>query len=168
MSKANLSIVAQSTVTEVLKDLGTAIGQSIKTNEVIDTKIAALRELKVTTLGDTRKDKNAAFLRDTIVACGVSKETAKVYLSYVRYALENNKPFSNNVSRDNANAKGDAKKKGEAKSDADKMIAALLNVWKLSDAAEECLIAIETIMADGTPLIDAISEVLREAGEKLE
>lgn len=166
MSKANLSIVAQSNVTEVLKDLGTAIGQSIKVSEVIDTKIAALRELKVTTLGDTRKDKNAAFLRDTIVACGVSKDTAKVYLSYVRYALENNKPFSNNVSQDKKRA--DAKKKAEEKTDADKMIAALLNVWKLSDAAEECLIAIETIMADGTPLIDAIAEVLREAGEKLE
>lgn len=166
MSKANLSIVAQSNVTEVLKDLGNAIGQSIKVSEVIDTKIAALRELKVTTLGDTRKDKNAAFLRDTIVACGVSKETAKVYLSYVRYALENNKPFSNNVSQDKKRA--DAKKKAEEKTDADKMIAALLNVWKLSDAAEECLIAIETIMADGTPLIDAIAEVLREAGEKLE
>jgi hypothetical protein len=78
------------------------------------------------------------------------------------------------VSQDKKRA--DAKKaKGNdtaEKSDDEKMIAALLNVWKMSDAAADILIQIETAMApdeDGNvmPLIDAIAEILTMHGEDL-
>lgn len=175
MAKANntLSIVSTVNASEVLtiiKSLGEAIGHSIKASEVINTKIDALREAGVKTLGDVRKDTNSRALKDSIEGTGVKPDTAKVYLSYVRYALENNKPFSNNVSQDKKRA--DAKKaKGNdtaEKSDAEKMVGALLNVWKLSDAAEDILIEVEAMLTDNTPLIDAIAEVLKAHGEKLD
>ena len=167
-----LAIVSASNVSnifEVIKSLGEAIGQSIKASDVINTKIAALREMGVKTLGDTRKDANARTLKDSIVATGVKADTAKVYLSYVRVALESGNPFSTNVSQDKKRA--DAKKaKGNdtaEKSDDEKMIAALLNVWKMSDAASDILIQIETAMAGDVPLIDAIADVLTAHGEDL-
>lgn len=178
MAKTNLAIVAASNASNIfdtIKDLGVAIGQSIKASDVINTKIAALREMGVKTLGDTRKDANARTLKDAIVGTGVKADTAKVYLSYVRAALETGNPFSTNVSQDKKRA--DAKKaKGNdtaEKSDDEKMIAALLNVWKMSDAAADVLIEIETAMApdeDGNavPLIDAIADVLKMHGEKLD
>lgn len=172
MAKANtlaiVSTVNTTSILDTLKELGTAIKASADSVGVIDEKIKVLKDNKVQTLGDTRKDTNAKFLLDHFIALGVAKTTAKNYLSDVRYAMENNAPFTFNSARAKSkDAKPAQKGKGETKSDADKMIGALLNVWKLSDAAEECLIMIETIMADGTPLIDAIAEVLREAGEDL-
>ena len=177
MAKA-LTIVSTvsnaSNIFDTIKSLGVAIGDSIKSSEIIDTKIKALRELNVKTLGDTRKDANAKALKDAIVGTGVKDATAKVYLSYVRTALESGNPFSTNVSQDKKRA--DAKKaKGNdtaEKSDDEKMIAALLNVWKMSDAAADILIEIETAMApdeDGNvmPLIDAIAEILTMHGEDL-
>jgi hypothetical protein len=171
-AKSNLAIVSASNVSNIfdaIKELGEAIGQSIKASDVINTKIAALRELGVKTLGDTRKDANARSLKDAIMGTGVKSDTAKVYLSYVRVSLESGNPFSTNVSQDKKRA--DAKKsKGNdtaEKSDAEKMIAALLNVWKMSDVAADVLIEIETAMAADVPLIDAIADVLTAHGEDL-
>jgi hypothetical protein len=50
------------------------------------------------------------------------------------------------------------------KTDTDKMVSALLNVWKLSDLGNEVLVQVEQTMADGTPLIDAIVDVLKFHG----
>jgi hypothetical protein len=51
--------------------------------------------------------------------------------------------------------------------DVEKMVGALLTVWKLSDVGNDVLIQIETAMVDGTPLIDAIEDVLRFHGAEL-
>jgi hypothetical protein len=169
MSKANLAIVHADTsaVFTAIKDTAKAIKGAADGLAIVNEKIKTLRGLGVTSLGDMRKDTNARTFHDAFVAEGVSKATAKNYVSDVRFALENDVPFVFNAARAKAKGKGDTKKAGEAKSDYEKMIAALLNVWKMSDTAEEVLIMIETLMADGTPLIDAIAEVLKEAGEDL-
>jgi hypothetical protein len=176
MAKANtLSIVATVNTTSILdtlKELGTAIKAAADSSGVIDEKIKVLKDNKVQTLGDTRKDSNAKFLLDHFIALGVAKTTAKNYLSDVRYAMENNAPFTFNSARAKSKDAKPAKKgKGNntaEKSDAEKMIDTLKNVWVLSDAAEDILIEVEAMMANNTPLIDAIAEVLKAHGEKLE
>jgi len=174
MSKANTT-----SILDTLKELGTAIKAAADSSGVIDEKIKVLKDNKVQTLGDTRKDSNAKFLLDHFIALGVAKTTAKNYLSDVRYAMENNTPFTFNSAREkskDAKAKGVQKGKGNntaEKSDAEKMIDTLKNVWVLSDAAEDILIEVEAMLAPDekgnvTPLIDAIAEVLKAHGEKLD
>jgi hypothetical protein len=159
------------------KSTGAAVIAAANSNAVIDEKIKTLKTLGVKTLGDTRKDANAQALKDYFVGNGVKATTAKNYLSDVRFAFENNAPFVFNAKRAET-AKGKTAQKGKGndtaeKSDAKKMIATLLNVWKLSDAAADILIEIETAMApdengDIMPLIDAIADVLQAHGEKLD
>ena len=176
MSKAKLSVIAAANVSDIfatIKDLGAAVIAAANSNAVIDEKIKMLKGLGVKTLGDTRKDANAQTLKDYFVSNGVKATTAKNYLSDVRFAFENDAPFTFNAKRAEAAAKGkDAKKaKGNdtaEKSDDEKMIAALLNVWKMSDAAADVLIEVETAMANDVPLIDAIADVLQAHGEKLD
>ena len=178
MSKAKLSIVSEvnaASVLDVLKALGAAVVAAASSSAVVDDKITALKELGVTTLGDTRKDKNAQALKDYFVGAGVKANTAKNYLSDVRFAFENNAPFVFNAQRAaKANdAKGKPAQKGKGnntaeKSDTEKMIDTLKNVWVLSDVAEDVLIEVEAMMANNTPLIDAIAEVLKAHGEKLD
>ena len=180
MSKsAKLSIVAADTsaIVSELKALGAAVKSAADSSAVIDEKIKVLKGLGVKTLGDTRTDANAQTLKDYFMGVGVKAATAKNYLSDIRFAFENNAPFVFNAKRAQA-AKDKAAQKGKGKnnselSDSEKMVSALLNVWKLSDVAEDILIEIEALLVPDDkgnvlPLIDAISEVLKAHGEKLE
>ncbi len=180
MAKANtlaiVSTVNTSAVLEVLNDISVAVKAAAGSFGVVDTKITALKELGVKALGDARTDTNTKHLMDYFVALGVTKSTAKNYVSDVRYAMANNTPFVFNAKRAESNAKAKDTKpaqKGKGnntaeKSDAEKMIDTLKNVWILSDAAEDILIEVEAMMANNTPLIDAIAEVLKAHGEKLD
>lgn len=171
-----LAIVATNAAADILgeiKALGAAVIAAANSNAVIDEKIKTLKGMGVKTLGDTRKDTNAQALKDYFVGNGVKATTAKNYLSDVRFAFENNAPFVFNAKRAETAAKGKPAQKGKGndtaeKSDDEKMIAALLNVWKMSDAAADILIEIETAMANDVPLIDAIADVLTMHGEKLD
>jgi hypothetical protein len=113
MSNAKLAIVATtataSDLLDACKGTAAAIVNTANGLAVIDEKIKTLRGLGVTTLGDTRKDATARMLRDQFKALNVKDATAKNYLSDLRYALENNKPFVFNVARAKAKAKGKTK-----------------------------------------------------------
>jgi hypothetical protein len=112
MSNAKLAIVStvdSSAIFDAIKGTATAIKSAADGVSIVDEKIKALRALGVTTLGDTRKDANARIARDQFKALGVKDATAKNYLSDLRYALENNKPFIFNAARAKAKAKGKTK-----------------------------------------------------------
>lgn len=94
-----------------------------------------------------------------------AKKTRDNYVTAVVDAVNNGTEFSFSASK--GKAKGAKGTKAGDKSPADKMMSALLNVWKLSDVAEECLIAIETAMADGSSLADALEYVLESNGIEL-
>jgi hypothetical protein len=112
MSNAKLAIVStadSSAIFDAIKGTATAIVNTANGLAVIDENIKTLRGLGVTSLGDTRKDANARIAKDQFKALGVKDVTAKNYLSDLRYALENNKPFVFNVARAKAKAKGKTK-----------------------------------------------------------
>ena len=94
-----------------------------------------------------------------------AKKTRDNYVTAVVDAVNNGTEFSFSASK--GKAKGAKGTKASDKSGTEKMISALLNVWKLSDVADSLLVDIETAMADGTPLIEAIEYVLEANGEKL-
>jgi uncharacterized protein YktB (UPF0637 family) len=94
---------------------------------------------------------------------GKAEKTYANYVTAIVASVNDGVPFSFSASK----GKGKGGKANESTSDVEKMISALLNVWKMSDVASDVLVQIETIMADGTPLIDAISDVLRFHGEDL-
>ena len=96
----------------------------------------------------------------------MAKKTRDNYVTAIVDAVNNGTEFSFSASKGKA-SKGKGGKANESTSDVEKMIAALLNVWKMSDVASDVLVQIETVMADGTPLIDAISDVLKYHGEDL-
>jgi hypothetical protein len=96
-----------------------------------------------------------------------AKKTRDNYVTAVVAAVNDGVEFSFSASKGAAAPKGKGGKAAE-KTGTEKMVGALLNVWKLSEVGESTLIEIETIMADGLPLIDAIETVLLAAGEKLD
>jgi len=109
-------------------------------------------------------------ISDTIVALCHDKKAQKTCMNYVTSfvkAVNEGTAFSLSDSKGTAKNKGKGGKANESTSDVEKMVAALLNVWKMSDVASDVLIQIETTMADGTTLIDAISDVLKFHGEDL-
>ena len=97
---------------------------------------------------------------------GKAEKTYANYMTSFVQAVNEGTAFSLSSSKASTKGKGKGTKAGD-KSPADKMMSALLNVWKLSDVAEECLIAIETAMADGSSLADALEYVLESNGIEL-
>jgi hypothetical protein len=97
-----------------------------------------------------------------------AKKTRDNYVTAVVDAVNNGTEFSFSASKGKAAPSKGKGGKATEKTGTEKMIGALLNVWKLSEIGESTLIEIETIMADGLPLIDAIETVLLAAGEKLD
>jgi hypothetical protein len=97
---------------------------------------------------------------------GRAEKTYANYMTAFVASVNDGVAFSLSSSKASTKGKGKGTKAGD-KSPADKMMSALLNVWKLSDVAEECLIAIETAMADGSSLADALEYVLESNGIEL-
>ena len=135
-------------------------------------------------------NESAIVLRDAQISFGKSKKTCqyrvqfadamkvafkgkaeKTYANYMTSfvaAVNEGTAFSLSSSKTSTKGKGKGKgAKSNGTSDVEKMISALLNVWKLSDVADDLLIQVETAMADGSTLADAIEYVLEANGEEL-
>lgn len=166
MSKSNntLSIVAANSfdALDAIKSAAQSIHAGASALEIINTKASELRKNGVKFGKSVKTCVNRLALSDSMASYFKGK-TAKTYANYVTSfvgAVNDGVPFSFSASKGDAAPKGDAQK-AAPKSDAEKMLSALLNVWKLSDVAESLMIEIESALADGTPLADAIAEVLK-------
>jgi len=131
---------------------------------------------------------SAIVLRDAQISFGKSKKTCqyrvqfadamkvafkgkaeKTYANYMTsfvQAVNEGTAFSLSSSKASTKGKGKGTKAGD-KSATDKMLSALLNVWKLSDVAEDVLVQVETALADGSTLADALEYVLEANGIEL-
>ena len=152
----------------IFKSIASAHNSGLTALETIKTHIAVLREAKIV-MG--KSIKTCAYRVQCVDAYAiafpkVAKKTRDNYVTAIVDAVNNGTEFSFSASKGKA-SKGKGGKANESTSDVEKMIAALLNVWKMSDVASDVLVQIETTMADGTTLIDAISDVLKFHGEDL-
>ena len=94
-----------------------------------------------------------------------AKKTRDNYVTAVVDAVNNGAEFSFSASKGKAN--GAKSTKGGETTGFEKMLSALLNVWKLSDVGDDLLIQIETALADDMTLADAIEYVLEASGIEL-
>jgi hypothetical protein len=97
-------------------------------------------------------------------------KSAKTYSNYVTSfvsAVNDGTPFSFSSSKESTKGTKSGAKT-DKKTDAKKMIDALLNVWKLSDVAEDILIEVEVALENGVPLSQAIENVLKAHKVKLD
>jgi hypothetical protein len=131
-----------------LKDNGIVFGKSVKT--------CAYRVMMMDSFASTFKGKS-------------SKTYANYVTSFVG-AVNDNVPFSFSSSKSGTKGTKGTKSgaKTDKKSDAQKMIDTLLNVWKLSDVAEDILIEVEVALEGGVPLAQAIENVLKAHKVKLD
>ena len=153
------------------KSIATAHNAGLTALDIINGQIEALRKAKIT-FGKSKATCN--YRTQCLDAYKVafpnkSKKTLDNYVTAVVAAVNDGVEFSFSASKGKTNgSKDDATtKKSTPKSDVEKMVGALLTVWKLSDVGNDVLIQIETAMVDGTPLIDAIEDVLRFHGAEL-
>jgi hypothetical protein len=163
-SSAKLAIVAASSFDSIgaLKSVANSIHAGASALEIINGKAA---ELRANGVKFGKSIKTCQHRKNFADAMGVffKDRAAKTWANYVTSfvgAVNDGVPFSFSASKGEAAPKADGAKKSSGKTDNEKMLAALLNVWKLSEVAEDLLIQIEGALADGTPLADAIGEVL--------
>ena len=90
---------------------------------------------------------------------GKAEKTYANYVTAIVASVNDGAKFSFSASK----GKGKAGAAVE-KTDTDKIVSALLTVWKMSDLGIEVLVQVEQTMADGTPLVDAIVDVLKFHG----
>ncbi len=172
MSKSNtLSIVAAQSFDAIgaVKSGALAIKSGAEALEIIGSKVAELRANGVTFGKSVKTCQYRRTLADTLGDMLKGKK-AKTYANYVTSfvkAVNEGGEFSFSGSKGEAAPKAEGAQKSAGKTDAEKMLGALLNVWRLSDVAEDVLIQIESALADGTPLADAIGEVLESHGVAL-
>ena len=128
---------------------------------IVETNIAALREAGVK-FGKSKKTcQYRVQLGDAMKAAfaGKAEKTYANYVTAIVASVNDGAKFSFSASK----GKGKAGAAVE-KTDTDKIVSALLTVWKMSDLGIEVLVQVEQTMADGTPLIDAIVDVLKFHG----
>lgn len=160
-SKASVDTIA------LFKGIASAHNAGLSALAVINGHIETLRKAKVTIGASKKTCQYRVQLIDAYKAGfpGKSEKTLANYVTAVADCVNNGTEFSFSASKGKGKGKGG---KATEKTGQEKMIGALLNVWKLSDVGEDVLVEIETIMADAIPLIDAIQMVLQKAGEKLD
>jgi len=150
-------------------DLQVSSDKTMSLTETLQTEANVLREAGVKFGKSVKTCTWRQTISDTIASLCKEKTAVKTCMNYVTSfvkSVNEGTAFSLSDSKGTAKSKGKGKA-SEAPSDIEKMVTALLNVWKLSDVASDVLVQIETVMADGTPLIDAISDVLKYHGEVL-
>jgi hypothetical protein len=151
----------------VFKSAAAAIYNGTQALSIIGAQVETLRTAKVSFGKSVKTCQYRRQLGDAMAAAFTGKKP-KTYANYVTAfiaAVNEGIPFSFSHSKGKA-----APSKGGKASDktgTEKMVGALLNVWKLSDIGEDVLVQVETAMADGSTLIDAIADVLRAHGEEL-
>lgn len=174
MSKSNntLSIVAAQSFDSIdaIKSAAQSIHAGASALEIINTKAGELKKHGIKFGKSKATCQHRAALMDSMATYFKGK-SSKTYANYVTSfvgAVNDGVPFSFSASKGKAAPDADGAQKATPKTDDDKMLGALLNVWKLSEVAENLLIEIESALADGTPLADAIGEVLNAHGIKTE
>ena len=151
----------------LFKGIATAHNAGLTALDVIKGHIETLRKGEIT-MG--KSVKTCEYRRQCVDAYAISfpktaKKTRDNYVTAVVDAVNNGTEFSFSASKGKANgAKGT---KGTEKSSDEKMLSALLNVWTLSNVADDLLIQIETALADDMTLADAIEYVLEANGKEL-
>jgi hypothetical protein len=166
-----------------LVELGASLASArfdvVTASEQYDALAKSARESGLK-LVDTRKTKGVApehveqtklfkggFI-DTLVAKGLKAKTAQNYYQELVPCINEGKVFSTNTSKQNsAKGKGGKNQKGKGSTDAEKMVSAWLNVWKLSDVAPDSLAFIESKLDNGMSLIDAITDYLKSEGQPI-
>ena len=151
----------------LFKGIATAHNAGLSSLDVIKGHIETLRKAEIK-MG--KSVKTCEYRRQCVDAYAVSfpktaKKTRDNYVTSVVDAVNNGAEFSFSASK--GKAKGAKGAKANEKSGSDKMLSALLNVWKLSTVGEDILVQVETAMADGSALIDAIEYVLEANGTAL-
>lgn len=173
MSKSStLSIVAANSfdALDAIKSAAQSIHAGASALEIVNTKAAELKKNGIKFGKSVKTCVHRLALSDSMATYFKGK-AAKTYANYVTSfvgAVNDGVPFSFSASKGKAAPDADGAQKATPKTDDDKMLGALLNVWKLSEVAEGLLIQIEGALADGTPLADAIGEVLNAHGIKTE
>lgn len=168
-----------------LVELGASLASArfdvVTASEQYDTLAKSARESGLK-LVDTRKTKGitakaieqtkvfkGGFI-DTLVAKGLGAKTAQNYYQELVPCINEGKVFSTNTSKQN-NAKGGkggkGSQKGKGSTDTEKMVSALLNVWKLSDVASDSIAKIESSLDNGMGLVDAIADYLKSEGQNI-
>jgi hypothetical protein len=153
----------------IFKGIATAHFSSLSGLDVIKGHIETLRKGEIK-MG--KSVKTCEYRRQCVDAYAVTfpktaKKTRDNYVTSVVDAVNNGTEFSFSASKGKAKSTGAKGAKATEKSGDDKMLAALLNVWKLSTVGEDVLVQVETAMADGSTLIDAIEYVLEANGTAL-
>jgi len=153
----------------LFKGIATAHCSGLTTLDVIKGHIETLRKGEIK-MG--KSVKTCEYRRQCVDAYAVSfpktaKKTRDNYVTAVVDAVNNGTEFSFSASKGKAKGAKGAGTKANEKSATDKMLSALLNVWKLSAVGEDVLVQVETAMADGSALIDAIEYVLEANGTAL-
>lgn len=154
----------------IAKSTAAAIHAGVTAIDVVNTQAQTLREagfkfgksIKTCTYRKNLDDAMSALWK------GKAKKTYANYVTSFVAAVNDGAEFSLSSSKSSTKGKGKGKgTKASDKSATDKMLSALLNVWKLSDVAEDVLVQIETAMADGSTLADALEYVLEANGIEL-
>lgn len=169
-----LSIVTETTRAQydalgAIKSAVVAIFTGSNALEIINAKAKELRENGVV-FGKSVKTCAYRVMMSDSFASTFKGKSSKTYANYVTSfvgAVNDNVPFSFSSSKSGANGTKSGAKT-DKKSDAQKMIDTLLNVWKLSDVAEDVLIEVEVALEGGVPLAQAIENVLKAHKVKLD
>lgn len=155
----------------IAKSTAAAIHAGITAVDTVNTQAKTLREAGFTFGKSIKTCVYRRNLDDAMSALwkGKAKKTYANYVTSFVSAVNDGTEFSLSSSKTSTKGKG-AKGKGTKaadKSATDKMLSALLNVWKLSDVAEDVLVQVETALADGSTLADALEYVLEANGIEL-
>lgn len=153
----------------IFKGIATAHASTLSGLDVIKGHIETLKGAKIVFGASKRSCKYRQQCTDAYTQAfpKLAKKTIANYVTAVVDCVTNGTEFSLDASKGQASKGKKGAQKGAEKTGDEKMVAALLNVWKLSAIGENVLIQVEQSMADGTPLIDAIADVLRACGEEL-
>ena len=169
-----LSIVAEATRAQydalgAIKSAVVAIFNGANALEIVNTKAKELKDNGIVFGKSVKTCAYRVMMADSFASTFKGK-SAKTYSNYVTSfvsAVNDGTPFSFSSSKDSTKGAKTGAKTGK-KSDAQKMIDTLLNVWKLSDVAEDILIEVEVALEGGVPLAQAIENVLKAHKVKLD
>ena len=152
----------------LFRGVATAIYNGISAVDQVNHSAIVLRDAQIS-FGKSKKtcQYRVQFADAMKVAFkGKAEKTYSNYMTSFVQAVNEGTAFSLSSSKTSTKGKGKGTK-SNGTSDVEKMLSALLNVWKLSDVADDLLIQVETAMADGSTLADAIEYVLEANGEEL-
>lgn len=149
----------------LFKGIAAAHAAAVDGLACIQTSIAVFRESGLTMGKSAKTCQYRVQCMDayTLAFPKTAKKTLANYVTAVVDCVNNGTEFSFSASK----GKGAQKGNGVEPTSTEKMSNALLNVWKLSEVADDLLVMIETNMANDMTLIDAIEDVLRFCGQEL-